>query len=139
MAVLLLMLTALLPAALLRPQQGYCNYPPVMSPSSLDAWKMDGFSNTNIACPDVPVLARLRETSGAVGSSTPRMNCIVAASHTCSGRLISCTRGPATCLLENGLTPASKGHNHVANTAEAVDDHCFVVPVAKPHLPAACA
>jgi hypothetical protein len=55
---------------------------PVISPSSLEAWKMEGLSKTKSAWPEVPVLARLRATSGTVGSSTPLMNCIEAASHT---------------------------------------------------------
>jgi hypothetical protein len=71
----------------------------VMSPSSLEAWKIDGFSNTNVAWPEVPVRARRSDTSGTVDSFTPLMNCREAASQTCNAcwrRLVcSCGRGAA--------------------------------------------
>jgi hypothetical protein len=81
------------------------HHTPVMSPSSEDAWKMLGFSNTKMAVPAVPLRLRFRATSGTVGSSTPLMNWIFAASQTCCCRWKTrCTRllGAA---LTNGRTP----------------------------------
>lgn len=78
---------------------------PVMSPSSLDAWKMEGFSKVNIAWPDVPVRERRRDTSGTVDSFTPLMNCSEAASQTCRCCLGACRRGAASAPPWKGRTP----------------------------------
>ena len=73
---------------------------PVISPISPDAWKIDGFSNTNKAEPDAPVRDLLNLTSGIVGSSIPLMNCRDAASHEMSGLRLPVVRRGDSVVFE---------------------------------------
>lgn len=86
---------------------------PVMSPSSLDAWKIVGFSNVNIAWPDVPVRERRRDTSGTVASFTPGINCSEAASQICKCCLGACRRGAARAAPWKGRTPGQSNSNTI--------------------------
>lgn len=68
-----------------------------MSPSSPDAWKMEGLLNTKTAWPEVPVRERVRLTSGTVFSSMPLMNWMEAALQTTAERRTGATERTAGC------------------------------------------